>query len=94
MMDQRTAITTGANSGIGLATVLELARRGFRSVGTVRSETKATAVAEAHRAGLTVETVLLDVTEPEHCALSLDRFRGTRVGGTPTRASRDGGAGL
>jgi NAD(P)-dependent dehydrogenase (short-subunit alcohol dehydrogenase family) len=33
----RTVLTTGANSGIGLATVLELARRGFRSVGSVRS---------------------------------------------------------
>ncbi|MGH8978780.1 MAG: SDR family NAD(P)-dependent oxidoreductase [Acidimicrobiia bacterium] len=76
MMDQRTAITTGANSGIGLATVLELARRGFRSVGTVRSETKATAVAEAaHRAGLVVETVLLDVTDPEHCASVIEDYK-------------------
>src|SRR4029450_8183817 len=33
----RTVLTTGANSGIGIATVLELARCGFRSVGSVRS---------------------------------------------------------
>ena len=69
MSDMRTAITTGANSGIGLATVLQLARRGLRSVGTVRSEAKAAIVAEAAReANLTVETVLLDVTDPDGCA--------------------------
>jgi NAD(P)-dependent dehydrogenase (short-subunit alcohol dehydrogenase family) len=38
---QITVLTTGANSGIGLATVLEAARRGHRSVGTVRSDAKA-----------------------------------------------------
>jgi NAD(P)-dependent dehydrogenase (short-subunit alcohol dehydrogenase family) len=30
-------LVTGANSGIGLACVLELARRGFETIGTVRS---------------------------------------------------------
>ncbi|HEY3701034.1 MAG TPA: SDR family NAD(P)-dependent oxidoreductase [Acidimicrobiales bacterium] len=38
---RRTVLVTGANSGIGLATTLELARRGLRSVGSVRSEEKA-----------------------------------------------------
>ena len=37
----QTVLTTGANSGIGLATVLEVARRGYRTVGTVRSQSKA-----------------------------------------------------
>ena len=69
MTTRRTAITTGANSGIGLATVVELARRGFRSVGTVRSDTKAAVVTEAaHAAGVEVETVLLDVTDVDRCA--------------------------
>jgi NAD(P)-dependent dehydrogenase (short-subunit alcohol dehydrogenase family) len=73
MSEQRTAITTGASSGIGLATVLELARRGFRSVGTVRSHDKAAVVAEAARvANVTVETVLLDVTDPERCATVIE----------------------
>ena len=36
-MTMRTVLTTGANSGIGLATAIEAARRGFRSIGTVRS---------------------------------------------------------
>ncbi len=65
----RTVLTTGANSGIGLATVVEVARRGFRSIGSVRSEAKAEAVAKAaaeHE--VEVETVLLDVTDAERCA--------------------------
>ena len=61
-------LTTGANSGIGLATVLEVAKRGFRSVGTVRSEAKAEVVAKAAAdAGVDVATVLLDVDDPEQC---------------------------
>lgn len=61
-------LTTGANSGIGLATALEVARRGFRSVGAVRSEAKAEVVAEAAAdAGVEVATVLLDVDDAERC---------------------------
>ena len=68
MAETRTVLTTGANSGIGLATALELARRGFRSVGSVRSEEKADVLAKAAaEAGVEVETVLLDVTDAERC---------------------------
>ena len=65
----RTVLTTGANSGIGLATVIELARLGFDSVGSVRAPAKARTVRQAaRRAGLDVRTVLLDVTDAEACA--------------------------
>ena len=75
-MRQRTVLTTGANSGLGLATVLELARRGFRSVGTVRSQAKARVVREAADArGVTVETALLDVTDADQCRRVIDRYR-------------------
>src|SRR5258708_34749537 len=68
MADQKTVLTTGVNSGIGLATVLELARRGHRSVGSVRSAAKARLVHEAARAAdVEVETVLLDVTDAAAC---------------------------
>lgn len=65
----QTVLTTGANSGLGLATVLELARCGFRSVGSVRSSEKAEVVQRAAaEAGVEVDTVLLDVTDGERCA--------------------------
>jgi NAD(P)-dependent dehydrogenase (short-subunit alcohol dehydrogenase family) len=71
-----TALTTGANSGIGLATVVELARQGFRSVGTVRSDAKADVVAKtAAAAHVDVETAILDVTDSAACADVIDRYR-------------------
>jgi len=74
--EPRTVLTTGANSGIGLATVLELARRGFSSVGTVRSPAKADIVAKAAAdAGVWVTTVLLDVTDAAACARVIDAVR-------------------
>jgi NAD(P)-dependent dehydrogenase (short-subunit alcohol dehydrogenase family) len=65
---ERRVLTTGAGTGIGLATVIELARRGFDSVGGVRSQAKARAVSRAARAaGVKVRTVLLDVTSAADC---------------------------
>jgi NAD(P)-dependent dehydrogenase (short-subunit alcohol dehydrogenase family) len=64
----RTVLTTGANSGIGLATSIELARRGFHSVGSVRSKAKAKVLHRAAaEAGVDVDTVLLDVTDDDQC---------------------------
>lgn len=64
----RTVLVTGANSGLGLATAIELARRGYRTVGTVRSEAKAETVEKAAAdAGVTVETRQLDVTDAAAC---------------------------
>lgn len=74
-MSERTILTTGANSGIGLATAVEAARRGFRSVGSVRSKAKARLVEEAaERAGVEVGTVMLDVTDPERCKAVVDEL--------------------
>lgn len=68
-------MTTGAGTGIGLATVIELARRGFDSVGGVRSQPKARAVSKAARqAGVKVRTVLLDVTDAQQCERVVNEF--------------------
>jgi NAD(P)-dependent dehydrogenase (short-subunit alcohol dehydrogenase family) len=73
---RRTILTTGANSGIGLATVLEAARRGHRSVGTVRSAAKAKTVHRAAaEAGVDVETALLDVTDAGKGAQIVEEYR-------------------
>lgn len=72
----RVVLTTGSNSGIGLATALQAARLGFRSIGTVRSEAKAQSVQRAAaRAGLRVETVLLDVNDADGCREVIDDLR-------------------
>jgi NAD(P)-dependent dehydrogenase (short-subunit alcohol dehydrogenase family) len=74
-MERGTVLTTGASSGIGLATVLELARLGFHSVGSVRSDAKAETLRKAAAdAGVIdrVDTVLLDVTDADGCAWVMD----------------------
>ncbi len=68
-MSERQVLVTGANSGIGLATVLELARRDFVVIGTVRTKAKAAVVADAaEEAGVEVQTRILDVTDADGCA--------------------------
>lgn len=76
MGDAQTVLVTGANSGLGLATAVRAARAGFEVVGTVRSEAKATVVAEAATdAGVEVTTALLDVTDADRCAEVVDEHR-------------------
>jgi NAD(P)-dependent dehydrogenase (short-subunit alcohol dehydrogenase family) len=73
---ERTVLTTGANSGVGLATVVHLGQLGFHSVGSVRTAAKAAAVAgAAEKAGVSVETVRLEVTDPERCAAVIAKLR-------------------
>jgi NAD(P)-dependent dehydrogenase (short-subunit alcohol dehydrogenase family) len=72
----QTVLVTGANSGIGLATVLEVARRGWPAVGTARSEEKAEVVAKAAaEAGVAVEPVLVDVTDAEGCRRVVEQWQ-------------------
>jgi NAD(P)-dependent dehydrogenase (short-subunit alcohol dehydrogenase family) len=59
-------LVTGANSGIGLATTLLLARRGWQTWGTVRSKAKAKALSDAAAAAKVdalVQPVVLDVSD-------------------------------
>jgi NAD(P)-dependent dehydrogenase (short-subunit alcohol dehydrogenase family) len=72
----RTVLTTGANSGLGLAIVTEVARRGYHSIGSVRSGAKAKVVRDAARAaGVTIDTVVLDVTDADACSEVMSDLR-------------------
>jgi NAD(P)-dependent dehydrogenase (short-subunit alcohol dehydrogenase family) len=70
-----TVLITGANTGIGLATAIELARLGFRSVGSVRSADKANVLKKAAaKAKVKVGTVILDVTDAAACERIVDEL--------------------
>ena len=65
----RTVVVTGANSGIGLATAVELAASGYDVIGTARSQDKADVLHEAaDERDVQVRTVLLDVADAESTA--------------------------
>ena len=75
-MAEKVALTTGANSGIGLAVTLDLAEQGFRSIGSVRSDAKAEIVhAAAAERGVEVETVILDIDDADSCERVIDEVR-------------------
>ncbi|MCW2679874.1 MAG: Short-chain dehydrogenase/reductase [Frankiales bacterium] len=64
----KSVLVTGANSGIGLATVLELAAAGYDVVGTVRSPAKAGVVqSAAAERGVVLRTVQMDVDDDQSC---------------------------
>lgn len=75
-------MVTGANSGIGLVTVLELAGAGYCVVGTVRSDAKAEVVqAAAAERGVAVRTVLLDVDDAASCEQGVEQIAALTGGG-------------
>ena len=61
MAAQRTALVTGASSGIGRATAIELARRGFTVYAAARREE---ALADLASTAPNVRPVAMDVTDP------------------------------
>jgi len=62
----RTALITGASSGFGLLTAVELARRGARVFASMRDLGRAEALERAcGEAGVHVQPVQLDVTDPD-----------------------------
>jgi NAD(P)-dependent dehydrogenase (short-subunit alcohol dehydrogenase family) len=78
----KSVVVTGANSGIGLATAVELAGAGYDVIGTVRSASKAEAVeARAQEKGVRVRTVVCDVGDEESTAKGFAEIAGMTDGG-------------
>jgi len=78
----RAVVLTGANSGIGRATALELARVGYDVSGTARTAAKAgSLVAAAGERGLTLRTVLCDVADAASTAAAFAEIAGLTGGG-------------
>lgn len=64
----KNVVVTGANSGIGLVTCLELAGAGWDVVATTRSQAKADRTRDiAADKGLTLQTVVMDVDDAASC---------------------------
>ncbi|MFI9203043.1 SDR family oxidoreductase [Streptomyces sp. NPDC053048] len=90
----RSVVVTGANSGIGRAVVLELARRGYDVIGTVRTEEKAKALeAAAGDHSRTVRTVLMDVADADSCEAAFEQVE-EMTGGGPWAVVNNAGAHL
>jgi NAD(P)-dependent dehydrogenase (short-subunit alcohol dehydrogenase family) len=64
MQNERVVVVTGASSGIGRETALELARSGFHVLAGVRREADARTL-EALATGLSLEAIQLDVARTE-----------------------------
>jgi NAD(P)-dependent dehydrogenase (short-subunit alcohol dehydrogenase family) len=78
----KSVVVTGANSGIGLVTVLELAAAGYDVIGTVRSPAKADLVARAaDERDVTARTVQMDVDDEDSCRSALDEVAALTDGG-------------
>lgn len=70
------AVVTGTSSGIGLATSLELARKGYRVFAGMRNPAKAGPLREAAaKEDLSVEVIELDVTAQDSVARAFAKVR-------------------
>lgn len=85
----RTALVTGASSGIGRATVRRLDRAGWRVFAGVRKEEDAAALRAESSERL--EPLLLDITDPGAIAAAAKRI-GTAPGGLDGLVDNAGGA--
>jgi NAD(P)-dependent dehydrogenase (short-subunit alcohol dehydrogenase family) len=72
---RRSVVVTGANSGIGLATAVDLAAHGYDVIGTVRSDAKAEVLHEAAAArDTTVRHVICDVADAASTEVAFEQI--------------------
>ena len=78
----KSVVVTGANSGIGLSTAVELAGAGYDVIGTVRSESKAEKLTtHAREKGVDVRAVVCDVGDEESTRKGFAEIDGLTGGG-------------
>jgi NAD(P)-dependent dehydrogenase (short-subunit alcohol dehydrogenase family) len=78
----KSVVVTGANSGIGLVTCLELAAAGYDVIGTARSAAKATDLHDAADAkGVELRSVVCDVGDTGSCEAGFAEIAGLTDGG-------------
>ncbi|MGI8534992.1 MAG: SDR family NAD(P)-dependent oxidoreductase [Mycobacteriales bacterium] len=78
----KSVVVTGANSGIGLKTALELAAAGYDVVGTVRSAAKAEVVERAAvERGVPVRVVEVELDDAASCEAGFEHIAGLTGGG-------------
>lgn len=76
MTQRRIALVTGGNKGIGLEIARQLAQAGVQVVIGVRDEGRgADAVAELARDGLQVESIKLDLDDPETLSAAAEKLK-------------------
>jgi NAD(P)-dependent dehydrogenase (short-subunit alcohol dehydrogenase family) len=75
MNDQKVAVITGSSSGIGLESVLILARNGYTTYATMRSPDKDTSIKTVvQNEGLPIRVVQLDVTDDSSVKNAIDHI--------------------
>ena len=78
----KSVVITGANSGIGLATAVELATHGYDVIGTVRSDEKAALLqAAGSERDVAIRTVICDVTDAEQTTAAFKEIAAMTDGG-------------
>ena len=78
----KSVVVTGANSGIGLVTCLELAGAGWDVIGTARSAVKIDRLHEvAQTKGVTVRSVICDVDDASSCEQAFGEIAAMTGGG-------------
>lgn len=86
----RSAIVTGASSGIGRAAALALAESGWQVALIARREALLEALSEEIEArGGLAKSIVADLSNPEQCAGAIETAR-SRVGGTPSLVNAAG----
>jgi NAD(P)-dependent dehydrogenase (short-subunit alcohol dehydrogenase family) len=88
----KSVVITGANSGIGLVTAIELAKAGYEVYGTARSEQKVADLEQAARdAGTSVSGVVCDVSDEDSCTRGFAEIA-SRTGGGPDAVINNAGS--